>query len=529
MPDDEQMSHAAGTGSRPGRGGARWRPSRLPPAAGRWLAFFGGALAFLLIRLLVPTPVGQADNRDGPRLLCGIGLNPVTGHHPRFFRFSYFEYLPSPGCAGRHPYPSAALLPLEIGRALTPLFGLPGDLNLIAVAVLYCVLAAVAIASLAVGLRIRWWAQLLVAAAATVLIADSAFFDVFAGPFSEPAALVGLLLVAAGVVYLGRGGRATVGGLILAGTGGFLAILAKEQYLVLAAPVCAALVLATMGRGRRRFRTREATAGLLVAAALAVLAGGYWAWDYTSPYGQRLHHIQAVDMIFTDIVTSRSAAPAQLRTLGLPESWAKYAGDYYWDTRSVRFSPLYARYENKLTDGNIARYLLTHPGTTAAVGQVSAEFAQQFRITALGDYPVSAGHPKGAYESRVVVFTWLFRHVPPKAGLWLYLPLWILLTAIAVLALTAGRGRPWHRDGATLILCMTGCAVVAFVPPAYFSGISTTRHMVGMNLATVLALIGSVPLAVSLIQQAWSRRGSRWPASLGAPEAARQPVGPGPR
>ncbi len=475
--------------------------------------------------------MGQADNRDGPRLLCGIGLNPVTGRHPRFFRFSYFEYLPSPACAGHHLYPSSALLALEFGRVLTPLFRLPGDLNLIAVAVLYCVLAAVAIASLVVGLRIRWWARLLVAAAATVLIADSAFFDVFGGPFSEPAALTGLLLVAAGVVYLGRGWHATVFGLVLAGGGGFLAILSKEQYLVLAAPICVALVLATMGRGPgrgwRRFRTREAAAGLLVAAALAVVAGGYWAWDNTSSYGRRLHHIQAVDMIFTDIVTSQ-AAPAQLRALGLPQSWARYAGDYYWDTRSVRFSRLYARYENKLTDGNITHYLLTHPGTMAGVGQQSAEFAQQFRITTLGDYPVSAGHRKGAYDSRVVVFSWLFRHLPPRLGLWLYVPLWLVMTALAVVALSAWR-RPWHRDGAVLILCMIGCALVAFVPPAYFAGISTTRHMVGMNLATTAALIVSVPLAVSLIQQAWSGRRGRRPGHVPAREAIQQPVGPGPR
>jgi hypothetical protein len=35
---------------------------------GRWLSIFGVSLGALLIRFLVPTPVGQADNRDGPRL-----------------------------------------------------------------------------------------------------------------------------------------------------------------------------------------------------------------------------------------------------------------------------------------------------------------------------------------------------------------------------------------------------------------------------------------------------------------------------
>ena len=505
---------------------------RIPPSAGRWLAFFGAALTLLLVRFLVPTPVGQADNRDGPRLMCGLGMEPVTGHHPRFFRFAYFEYRMSPACGAHHPYPSSALLPLEVGRLLTPLFGLPGNLNLIAVGVLYCVLAAIAIASLATGLRIRWWAQLLVAAACWLAIADSAFFDVFGGPFSEPAALVGLMLVAAGVLYLGRDWPATVSGLVLAGTGGFLVVLSKEQYLVLAAPVCITLALATASRGPwrglQRFRSRQAVAGLLVAAALAVLAAGYWTWDYTSSYGQRLHHIQAVDMIFTDIVTNQASAPAQLRALGLPVSWATYAGDYYWDTRSVRFSPLYKRYEGKLTDGNIAHYLLSHPGTVVTVGQQAAEFAQQFRITTLGDYPVSAGHPKGAYESRMAVLTWLSRLLPPRLGLWLYLPLWIAMTALAALGLTVGRRRPWHRDAAALVLCMTGCAVVAFVPPAYFAGISTTRHMVGMNLSTVLALIVSVPLAVSLLRQVVSRRRQRPAAAVPLAETAQQPVSPGP-
>ncbi len=182
-------------------------PARLRGPAGRWLAIFGASLGLLLIRFLVPTPVGQADNRDGPRLMCGLGLGPVTGHHPRFFRFAYFEYVTRQSCAGRVPYPSSELIPLEIGRLLTPVLGLSGDLNLIAVGVLWCALASVAIASLAVGLRIRLWAQLLVAAACWLIIADAAFFDVFAGPFSEPAALVGLLLVAAGwCISAGAGG-----------------------------------------------------------------------------------------------------------------------------------------------------------------------------------------------------------------------------------------------------------------------------------------------------------------------------------
>ncbi len=246
------------------------------------------------------------------------------------------------------------------------------------------------------------------------------------------------------------------------------------------------------------------------------MGGAYGLWDSLSSYGQRLHHIQAVDMLFTDIVTKRATAPAQLRALGLPVSWARYAGHYYWDRTSVRQSPLYAHYTDKLTDGNITHYLLTHPASIVSVGQSAAVLAQRLRITSLGDYPVSAGYPKGAYESRVVVVTWLMHQLPPGLGLWWLVPLWLLMGALAAVALTWGRSRPWHRDGAALVLCMIGCAVVAFIPPAYYAGISTTRHMVGMNLATSLAFVVAATLAVSLTQQALTRSRPAAPRAPGA-------------
>ena len=42
-------------------------------SAGRWLSIFAASFRLFLIRFLVPVPVGQADNRDGPRLMRGLG------------------------------------------------------------------------------------------------------------------------------------------------------------------------------------------------------------------------------------------------------------------------------------------------------------------------------------------------------------------------------------------------------------------------------------------------------------------------
>src|SRR6267154_1371209 len=52
---------------------ARLRLRRPRGSAGRWLSIFAASFRLFLIRFLVPVPVGQADNRDGPRLMRGLG------------------------------------------------------------------------------------------------------------------------------------------------------------------------------------------------------------------------------------------------------------------------------------------------------------------------------------------------------------------------------------------------------------------------------------------------------------------------
>ncbi len=487
----------------PGGVPARTGLRRLPGFASLWLPIFGVSLVLFLVRFLVPTPVGQADNHDGRRLMCRLGVRAVVPPgYARFYSYAYFEYAPYHGCA-RHPtYPSSQLVPLELARLLTPVLGLSGTLNLIALGLLSCVVVSFGIASLATGLRLRPWAQLAVAACVWLIMADAAFFDVYASPFGEPAALIGLLLVAAGVVYLGRGTRETVFGLVLAGSGGLLAALAKEQYLVLAVPICLTLLLAGVarggGRGLGRLRTWQAGAALAAAGVIAVPAVGYWLWDSTSRYAARLHHEQAIDMIFRDIVNRHDNALADLRALGLPASWAKYARHSSWSKVNPRHDLLYHRYEAKLSESNIAHFLLTHPASIIRVGQRAAVFAQQFRVTYLGSYQPNTGHPPRALESRVVVITWLMHQLPPRLGLLWLAPLWALMAAVAITTLLLRHGSTWHRDAAVLVLCMTGCAIAAFIPAAYFAGITITRHMAGMNLATALAVPISIALIISL-------------------------------
>jgi hypothetical protein len=491
------------------RGFRSW-PRRLTKTGWLRLWIFGASLGLFLIRFLIPTPVGQADNRDGPRLMCGaLGLRPVVPHgYSPYFGYTYFQYVP--GHCGRSPYATSELVPLALARVLTPVLGLHGTLNLVALGVLMCVIASVAITSLATGLRIKPWAQVLVAVAVWLIVADASFFDIFASPYSEPAAIVGVVLLAAGLLYLGRDRRTSLRGLALAAVGGFLVVLAKEQYVFLALPICLTLVLGSTtpdGRpGWSRFRTPQVKAAAAVAAVLAVTAVAYQVWNAHSPYGVRTQPMRAVDTIFEHIVTPTDKTKASdLRALGLPASWSKYAGTYYWGPGSVRSDPLYPSYEPKLTDSHMTLYFLSHPSRAISVGDEAANEGLRVRVSYLGDYSPYAGHPLGALDTREVVFTWLAQRLPPRLGLlWLVL-LWLTMGSIGVIALRRRR-LPWHRDGAVLVLCLTGCAVMGFIPPAYFDGIESARHMAVMNLCLALAFAISVAVAGSMIYNAARRR-----------------------
>lgn len=73
------------------------------------------------------------------------------------------------------------------------------------------------------------------------------------------------------------------------------------------------------------------------------------------------------------------------------------------------------------------------------------------------------------------------------------------------------------------IVCMMGCAIAALIPVGYFSGISATRHMVGMNVATALALPVSVALIILLMHQLLTARCSRARSGLGCDPRAEAP------
>jgi hypothetical protein len=522
----------------PGRG-ARWVTALVPrwasartgpagPAAWRpfaihCLSIFGGSMALFLLRFLVPSPVGMADDGDGPRLMCGLGVVPVTGGSERYDGFAFFRYALSPAtCAHATQYSSSEHLLLVAAKWLTPVLGLQGAVSLIALGILTCALASAGIAALACGLAPALRSRLVVAGALWLIMADSVWFDTYASPYSEGATLTGLLLVTAGLVYLGRGRLASAAGIALAGAGGYLVVLSKEEYVALIVPVSAGLLLAALARdgrrGIRRLLTGRMAAAVLAAALLLAGAAAFAQRDAASPYTKLLHQEQVVDVIFTDIIPRGITvhdAKDSLHALGLPGSWQKYAGHNFWSKPTVYANPLYARYADRLTDTNLARYLITHPLKTMQVAQSSAVDAMDLRVNYLGSYAPGAQRPPGTLENRVGIVSSIIGVIPTQLGLFWLIPLWAVMLALSVVTLRRPKVASWHHDAAVATIALTGCAMAAFVPAAFFDGIETTRHMLGMNMATALAFAVCFTLLASLL-----RRGLRQEGAPGRPLAA---------
>jgi hypothetical protein len=428
-------------------------------------------------------------------------------------------------------YPSSQHLLLVAARWLTAVFGLPGTVNLVALGLISCVIAGIAIASLAAGLRIHRAGQVIVAAALWLIVADSVFFDYFASPFSEGATLLGLLLVAAGCVYLRQEPVQAGVGLVLATAGGYLAAMSKQEYHLLVIPVAATLVLASIsvpgtrsGRAWRRHLLNVRLWSAAVAAGLLLWSGAVSIYsDYTSPFTKILHQEQVVDTIFNSILTPGTDNAAALRALGLPVSWERYAGGDYWSNPSPASDPLYPRYVNRLTDANLAHFYATHPEYLLGIGQHAATLALQLRVAYLGNYAPSADMPPGALDNRVTVVSGIVSSLSALGLLWL-VPLWL---GMLLAARTAWRRRfrgPWRADAAILLLCMIGCAAIAFIPAAYFDGAETTHHMVGMNLATGLTVPVCLAVIASLLNES---SGEPQPAQEAPGIPQRAPLAPG--
>lgn len=494
------------TPAAPERVSSRWvtRSGRFRRRSDLCLAVAVGALAsgLLAAELFAGSTVGMADQGDGERLACQLGLAaraPASGVD-RFFRYVVLRWVPTPTARTfcEH-YSSTELWFLHVARWIsTALFGGPG-LDLVALGILFT-----ALFGLASGMLCRWLpggriARTAASIGIVLVVLDSAFAPWFVSMYSEPAGLIGLLGLAAVWCWTPKAARWQVLWVALAAATGAVFVLSLTQTLPAAVAVSLALLLHRTGlpRGWARVALKSMALGCCAVLALA----GLRMYHQTPP---DILAANQYDAVFGTLLAHSPNPAADLRFLGMPVSLAAFAGtDYFTPGNPVGTAdPAYATFQRRFSWVRLGELWATHPAQTFALYQRTAGYAAQIKDQGLGNYTAASGQPPGAIESRVVTITGL---VAPLAwAAWVLLPAFWAWAAITGLRLARRRrAEPAWRALGELVVLLDAIAITCFFVVMFSEGdLPAVSHHVLDAFATSLL----VPL---VILGAWGLRRGR--------------------
>ncbi|MEV0071112.1 hypothetical protein [Amycolatopsis sp. NPDC050768] len=457
------------------------------------LAIFGASLALLLVRFLVPRPIGMADNGDGWRLLCKLGGKQLDRPAEGFVRFSYGAGVP---CTS--DYVSSQNWLDWLASKAGHLFGSNAILNLMVLGIGTCVLVAVAITAAVAGLDLKRRGQVIAAVLLLLVMGDSAFFGYFASTLSEGAAFLGMLLICGGLLLMHRDRGRRYAGAVITVLGGLIGINAKSQTLLLI-PLFVLAVLLVKPNGAHG----KARWSLLLAVLVFVGAGTLAVQSHGDPANAEYREANVYNAIFDSIVDGKHDTNADLAALGLPQSFAKYVGTGWWTPGAAKTDPLYPRYRDKISRRNVVRYYSTHPERVAQILQQGGVNTLTARPDNLGSFGELSGQPRLSKEYRVPVFSGLATLAAP-AGLFVLVPLWLLMIWAAARAFRRGR-----REYGLVVLMLTLFAVGQLGLSALGEGVEGVKHQLLTLFPTVLALAFAILSLLPRAEEAPTPQGER--------------------
>ena len=497
-----------------GRGLRTLMPGSGPaPRRAGFVALLAGLLVAVAasIRLLLPGPVGMADDGSGQSLLCGLGLGPdaALGTEPGHLVTRWVG----------HDWYGEACTPSPTVPALSPFFALVGVARL-ATGLLepgtafdtrvFAVLLAAVLGTL-MGL-IFWMLpgrlafRILVVGGASLLLLDGVFVDFFDSADVEGVVLLGVLGMAVALLALWRGPRPRWESTTGAGLA-MLAIVAVDLRLAVLLPVMVGALLwrgprseaeppegrrSAAGRGARR---RGAVAIALLGRAPAILVAlglvGGTVGLAASLDRPAAAPVWAYQQVFDGILPS-SPRPAQdLAWFGLPSSTVSAAGASPDSAQAS--SALEAPGLATIGPAQIAAFYATHPERLVGLSDAGLAAMTAPEQAGRGSYPVSAGEPAGAKEHRMPLALGLLGglHVVTLLVPLLQLFIGLLGVGLAIRRERGVAGRAWGRTTTALMLA----AGLLFWRAAVFDRADLSAAILPAALLTVLAL----PLAVGCV------------------------------
>ncbi|HKN51860.1 MAG TPA: hypothetical protein VJX66_05130 [Amycolatopsis sp.] len=434
---------------------------------------FTASLAVLLVRFLVPRPIGMADNGDGWRLLCQLGGRQLNRPSEGWVRFSYG---PAPACKSDY-ISSQSWLDLAANK-LGILLGSHAVLNLVVLGVLTCVLLALGVTAAVLALDLSRRNQVIATALILLVVADSAFFGYFASVLSEGAGFLGILLSIAGLLLMHRNGWWRYAGAAVATAGGLIGINAKSQTLLLIPVFVLAVLLARPAKLRGWTRWALPLAVLAIVGAGTLLTQGKGDSANAEYREANVYHV-----IFDSIVDGKHDSAADLAALGLPAEFAKYAGTGWWSPHAAWHDAAYGQYREQISRRNVVQYYRTHPERTLQILHQGAEDTLTARPANLGSFGELSGQVPGTKEYRVPVLSGLSALLAPL-GLFALVPIWLFIGWAGVRAFRRGK-----REYGVVVSLLLLFAIGQFGLSALGEGVEGVKHQLLTLYPTLLAVV----------------------------------------
>jgi hypothetical protein len=410
------------------------------------LAVILGILASvaLLVHLFVPGVVGMADQGDGQRLVCELGVgNNAPFDYTTFTQHIYTQWSPHQwygeacGADGSgEPYYSSQTLLLVVAKWITPWFGWGPGLDTRAAGLVCIALFGILLTLLVALLPGRPGFRIFVALGVAAIMDDGIFADFFVSPYSEPACFLGILALLIALMFLWRRDTVTWLGILLVSLACAFTIGAKTQMISVLPVVVVALLWrpyrerrAAPGNrpGSRARRLANAAArrapALIAALALIGFAGAYMA-DQPS----RFRELNNYNAVFVEMLPHSPNPEGDLEWLGLSPSFADSAGTTVNSPDAAIYNPLYPEFLQKISQQKIVLFYVFHPDRLVSMTDRGLDAIAHPELNYLGSYPASSGAQPWAKEHR-------FPIVEGISALFAALPLLIVVIQLVAIAL----------------------------------------------------------------------------------------------
>lgn len=438
------------------------------------------AAAILVFQVLVPPPIGLADNGDFAKITARFNLYPaVENSADTFFRYIHLHYDLQPENYLETGFQSSETLLIRVALLLNRMVSSPGDFDLRAMGVVHAALFLLALALLIPLLHgVRSGLRIALLALAVLVFCDVTYSATFNSFYMDAGAFVFLLLST--VTLLRAVVRRRPGDTYLALACCLLLVTVKSQHALLAIP----LALFFLWQRHTLWPRHALLASALAAAAL--VGGGGYELDKGSPPGYTRQCL--FNIIFARLLPTAKDPSAELASLGLDPSYLRYTGmDSYTDRSPMEDGRWVRTFLSRTSYPRLGRFYLTHPDRALRVAELALGEAALGRQPLIGNYDPSAGRPPYAQSNAFSLWSMVRKKVV-GGFLWVY-PLLFAISA-GVIA--------WRFPAGGVTLCLLGS--IEFALGALADAREVTRHLFLFNTiwdVTLFAAVCTSALALS--------------------------------